>query len=293
MRFLICLRGEVLSRETLRFGTLMASRLGTDITILFVAERRRRSFSTEAHIADAKMGEWKLSSPGNEVLLAARDHLESMGLIGIEPGRRGPQEVMMPRGEGSFEIEFAGGGGTKVAFIYRWGDVLDEIMAELRSRRYDLLVIGGSKKRGGMTPVLLRFTTVSTLIVKHPKDIRYRILVGTDGSPPAHRAELLAIKTASFFKWELTLLAAVKTDKERAFMEKHLARMAALCELKRVPCRLLITGGDPVRLIAEEAGEDHVIFAGSSRRSLLTKLLLGSKAVRIAAAADCPLLMVK
>ena len=293
MRFLICLRGQKLSRQTLHFGALMASRLGTDITVLYVAPGTRRSFWAEARIAREKMNEWAMDSPGNEVLRAARDHLMGLGLIRSGEDDDQFREVMVPGEDGSLELQRVGVEGAHVAFRFREGDALEQILAELRARHHEVLVIGAGPGRGGLTPRLLQFSSSSVLIVKNPRDIRYKILVATDATPPAHRAELLAIKTASYLGMELTFLSVVGKKVDRQFMGRHLERMAGLCKLKRVAQDTVIATGNVADRITAAAGDDHIVFLGSSRRGALRKLLFGSKTIDIAAKTNCPLLVVK
>jgi nucleotide-binding universal stress UspA family protein len=293
MRFLICLRGEKLSRPTLHFAALMASRLSTDVTVLFVAPGMRRSSSVEAHLVQEKMSEWALDSPGNEVLRAARDHLQSMGILHEAEDRESVRELLLPGFGEALELTFMGRGGENVSFRLRQGDPLEEILAELRTQRYDLLVIGGGEGRSLLVERLLQFSHPSVLVVKNPLDIRYRVLVATDASPPAHRAELLAIRAASFLKMELTFLSVSRADKQRAFMEMHLSRMSGLCELKGVSHRVLTAAGSVVTEVVSAAGQEHLIFVGRSRRGTLRKLLFGSKAIRIANRARCPVLVVR
>jgi nucleotide-binding universal stress UspA family protein len=293
MRFLICLRGEKLSRPTLHFAATMAGRLSTDITVLFVAPGVRRSFSPEAEMVREMMNEWALDSPGNEVLRAARDHLEGIGFIRRDEERESYREVMAPGAGDALELQLVGRSGENVAFRYRQGDALEEILAELQTHRYDLLVIGSGAKRSPLVEKLLQFSEPSVLVVKNPRDIRYKVLACTDATPNAHRAELLAIKTASFLNMELTFLSVVKSESERTFMEKHLERMSGLCDLKSVPHRTVITEGNIVQETVRTAGDDHIIFLGRSRRGALKKLIMGSKAIKIIHGVNCPILAVK
>ncbi len=293
MRFLICLRGERLSRPTLHFAALMASRLSTDITVLFVAPGMRREFAQEADLVREKMIEWAIDSPGMEVIKAARDHLESLGLIHTERESDTNQDILEPGAGGALEMRVAGRDGENVAFRFRQGDALDQILEEMRTHRYDVLVIGAGERHSFLVDRLLQFSISSVLVVKNPLDIRYRVLVATDASPAAHRAELLAIKTASFLKMDLTFLTVVRNSKEREFMNKHLERMHNLCQLKRVSCRAVTAEGNIIKNIVEAAGEDHIIFLGRSRHGALKKLIFGSKAIKIVKGANCPLVFMK
>jgi len=249
----------------------------------------RRSFSQEAELLRVKMDEWAVDSPGNEVIRAARDHLQSMGLIGSDAG----QEVMVPGNGGALELGLPGREGSSIVFRYRIGDAIGEILEELYSQRYDLLVIGSPAGHSHLVEKLLQFSTCSVLVVKNPRDIRYRVLVATDASPTAHRAELLAIKTASFLKMELTFLTVIQKESEREFMERHLERMTRLCELKRVTSSVITTQGKVVDETVDAAGEDHIIFLGRSRRGPVRELFFGSKVTKIASGAACPILVVK
>ncbi|HUX06708.1 MAG TPA: universal stress protein [Acidobacteriota bacterium] len=293
MRFLICLRGDRLSRPTLHFAALMASRLSTDMTVLFVAPGVRREFTQEADLAREKMNEWAIDSPGMGVIKAARDHLESLGLISSEDNGNAYPDILEPGAGGALELRMAGRDGEHVAFRFRQGDALEQILEEMKTHRYDLLVIGAGARHSYLVDRLLQFSTSSVLVVKNPLDIRYKVLVATDASPAAHRAELLAIKTASFLKMELKFLTVVRNDEEREFMKKHLERMNNLCELKHVPCSAVTAEGNIVKEIIKAAGDDHIAFIGRSRHGALKKLVFGSKAIKIINGGNCPIVFMK
>ena len=81
MRFLIALYNIETARKNLQFAAILASRLSTDLTILYVEPSVKHSLTTEMQLAREKMNEWQMESPGYKVLSEARDHLSSMGLI--------------------------------------------------------------------------------------------------------------------------------------------------------------------------------------------------------------------
>lgn len=292
MRFLIAMKSKETSRQTLQFGALMASRLSTDITVLYVEHGPKRSMSQEMQMAREKMNEWRMGSTGFEVLSFARDHLMSMGLIKPHDREDPLERIFSTGGLHRVEMKGEGAGVQNIAFSFREGDALEEIVEEMHEQHHELLVIGEGENRDFLINIL-KFSPSSILIVKNPRDIRYRILVATDASPPAHRAELLAIKTASYLKMELTFLTVVDNDKQRELMERHLKRMSGVCEMKKVPYRIIVSSGNVVKATVDEAGDDHIIFLGRSRRKPLTKLLLGSKTISIASTAKCPLLVMK
>lgn len=293
MKFLVALYNRETARQNLQFAALFASRLSTDLTVFYVEPGVKRSVSPEIQLAREKMSEWEMASGGLEVLREARDHLASMGLINPVPVGSGHIRRLIAGQGGDFlEYPGCGSGIQTVRFRYREGDSLEEIISELGRHHHEVLVMGAGGNNDFLSK-LLKFSPCSVLIVKNPQDIRYRLLVATDGTPPAHRAELLAIRTAGFLKMELTFLAIVKTREEEEFMKKHLERMSGVAAMKRVEHRTVITRGDIVRTIDDTAGEDHIIFLGRSRRGALAKLLFGSKTIQVATSARCPLLVVK
>ena len=292
MRFLIALYNKETARQNLQFAALLASRLSTDITILYVEPSMKMSMMPEMTMAKSKMNEWHMDSTGYLVLREARDHLASMGLI-KDTYREGELRQLVSLGKDHL-VQMPGTTKAveKVTFRYREGDNLAEILDEMREHHHEILVIGAAKNNDFLTK-LQKFSPSSILVVKNPQDIRYKILVATDGTPPAHRAELLAIKTASFLKRELTFVTVPKNKAHQEFMEKHLSRMSGVAEMKRVKHNIIYGKGDIVRAMADIAGKDHIIFLGRSRRKALAKLLLGSKTIKMVSEADCPLLLVK
>jgi nucleotide-binding universal stress UspA family protein len=292
VRFLIALYNKDTARLNLHFAALMASRLGTDITVLYVEPGAKRSMVQEMNLARMKMSEWQMESTGYQILRDARELLASMGIIGSAEPTGELRQLINIAGEHFVQLRGMDSGIEKVTFRYREGDSLDEILAEMREHHHEVLVIGASPNKDFFNR-LMKFTPSSILIVKNPRDIRYRILAATDGSPPAHRAELLAIKTASYLNMHLTFLTVTGKAAEREFMEKHLKRMTGVCEMKSVSYDVIMEEGDVVKAIARHAGDDHLIFLGRSRRKPLAKFFLGSKTISVVQAVDCPLLLTK
>lgn len=169
---------------------------------------------------------------------------------------------------------------------------MEEVLSEMEKHHHEILVMGAGNNKAFLRH-LLKFSPSSILIVKNPRDIKYKILVATDGTPPAHRAELLAIKTASVLKRELTFLAVAKTDEERTFLEKHFKRMSGVARMKGVEPNVMIREGNVVKEIVAAAGDNHFVYLGRSRRKALAKFFLGSKTIQMVGEIDCPMLLVK
>lgn len=292
MRFLIALYNKETAGRIVDFAAQIAELFSTNLTVLSVEQDAKRSMSPEMQMVRGKMYEWHMETTGYQVLREARAQLAAMGIV--ESGEDSGQLRQLIAVAGDHYVTMPGKREEigKVVFRYRIGDSLEEILEEMKEHHHEILVIGAGRNKSFLDQ-LLRFSPSSILIVKNPRDITYKILIATDGTPPAHRAELLAIKTASVLKRELTFLSVYKNDDEKAFLEKHLARMTGVAKMKGLEPKVILEQGDPVKKIVQTAGDDHIVFLGRSRRKALAKFLFGSKTIKTVGSAECPLLLVK
>lgn len=135
----------------------------------------------------------------------------------------------------------------------------------------------------------------------------YRIVVGFDGSPHSRAALRWALgegvsrdgEVIAVFCWQMPFLSipgAFDRDElqsvYKAFMNTAAAEVAPAPE---VPLRMLVAEGDTTQsLIAAVEQEDaRLLVLGTRGRSPVTGLLLGSVSQACAAAAPCPVVLVK
>jgi nucleotide-binding universal stress UspA family protein len=292
MRFLIALYNRETARQIVDFSAQIAELFSTDLTVLFVEQDAKRSMSPEMQMVRGKMYEWHMESPGYKVLREARSQLEEMGIVASGEDSGQLRQLIAIAGDHYITMPGIKNEIKKVVFRYRIGDSLEEILDEMSEHHHEILVMGAGKNKTFLEQ-LMKFSPSSILIVKNPRDIKYNFLVATDGTPPAHRAELLAIKSASVLKRKLTFVSVVKTSAEREFIEKHLDRMTGVARMKGLDPKVLILEGNVVQQITEHAGDDNIIFLGRSRRKAIAKFLFGSKTIKTVGAVNCPLLLVK
>jgi len=136
-----------------------------------------------------------------------------------------------------------------------------------------------------------------------------RIVVATDGSPASLRAVAEAARLAKEDSGRLILLYVANTGAQeasvklwenvkRAFLEEGQAALKvaeAVADELRVPLKSRLEEGYPSERIVEvaQAEEADLIVVGCRGRSRLAKMLLGSVASRVIAAAHCPVLVVR
>jgi nucleotide-binding universal stress UspA family protein len=133
----------------------------------------------------------------------------------------------------------------------------------------------------------------------------YLIVVGVDGSPHSDAAVRWALEEAEFrggevtavFAWQVPFLsfpgAFDRGELEKAAQEFLIDKLSSIAPTPAVPLRPLVAEGDPSESLILAAEDADVLVLGTRGRSPFAALLLGSVSQRCAAAANCPVLLVK
>jgi len=133
----------------------------------------------------------------------------------------------------------------------------------------------------------------------------YLIVVGVDGSPHSDAAVRWALEEAEFrggevtavFAWQVPFLsfpgAFDRGELEKAAQEFLIDKLSSIAPSPAVPLRPLVAEGDPSESLIVAAEDADVLVLGTRGRSRFAALLLGSVSQRCAAAARCPVLLVK
>jgi nucleotide-binding universal stress UspA family protein len=133
----------------------------------------------------------------------------------------------------------------------------------------------------------------------------YRIVVGVDGSPHSDAAVRWAIEEAearngevtAVFAWQLPFLsfpgAFDRDELEQASKEFIVDNVSRIVKTPPVPLTTLVAEGDPAASLIEASKGAHLLVVGTRGRSPWSGLLLGSVSQRCAAAASCPVVLVK
>jgi nucleotide-binding universal stress UspA family protein len=133
----------------------------------------------------------------------------------------------------------------------------------------------------------------------------YLIVVGVDGSTHSDDAVRWALEEAEFrggevtavFAWQVPFLsfpgAYDRDELEKAAKEFLVDRLSSIAASPAVPLRPLVAEGDPAESLIIAAEEADVLVLGTRGRSRFPGLALGSVSQRCAAAAHCPVLLVK
>jgi nucleotide-binding universal stress UspA family protein len=133
----------------------------------------------------------------------------------------------------------------------------------------------------------------------------YLVVVGVDGSPHGDAALRWALEQAqgrggevtAVYSWQVPFVsipgAFDRGELEKAAKEFLIDKLSSIAPSPAVPLRPLVAEGDPAEsLIAAAEGAD-ILVVGTRGRSPVAGVVLGSVSQRCAAAASCPVLLVK
>ena len=133
----------------------------------------------------------------------------------------------------------------------------------------------------------------------------YRIVVGVDGSPHSDAALRWSVDEAearngevmAVFAWQMPFLsfpgAFDRDELEQASKEFIVDNVSRVMKTPPVPLLTLVAEGDPAAALIEASKGANLLVVGTRGRSPWSGLLLGSVSQRCAAAAPCPVVLVK
>jgi nucleotide-binding universal stress UspA family protein len=133
----------------------------------------------------------------------------------------------------------------------------------------------------------------------------YRIVVGVDGSPHGEAALRWALAEAeardaeltAVFAWQIPFISfpgAFDRDQlEQAGKEFIVETVSRVVPTPPIPLLTVVAEGDPAASLIEASRGADMLVVGTRGRSPWSGLLLGSVSQRCAAAATCPVVLVK
>jgi nucleotide-binding universal stress UspA family protein len=133
----------------------------------------------------------------------------------------------------------------------------------------------------------------------------YRIVVGVDGSAHSNAALEWALAEAesrsgeitALFSWQVPFLgfpgAFDKGELEETAKKFLNETVSSVAPSPAVPLRPVVAEGDPTESLVTASKDAELLVLGIRGRSPFTQLLLGSVSQGCAAAAHCPVVLVK
>jgi nucleotide-binding universal stress UspA family protein len=124
---------------------------------------------------------------------------------------------------------------------------------------------------------------------------KLRILVGVDGSPTSTLALMEAISIAKKFSGHIKVITIYKPETKDVTKKTQL-KAKHLLEEEEIDCSLeAILGSNPARALVDTAAKENfdLIVVGSRGLGRAASFLLGSVSRKVAAKANCNVLVVK
>jgi nucleotide-binding universal stress UspA family protein len=133
----------------------------------------------------------------------------------------------------------------------------------------------------------------------------YNIVVGVDGSEHGDAALRMALAEAeehhgqvtAVFAWQVPFSSFPglydRAELEQAGKNFLIERVSAIAPSPKVPVLPLVAEGDPAEALVAAAKDANLLVLGTRGRTRMAGFLLGSVSARCAAAAQCPVLLVK
>jgi nucleotide-binding universal stress UspA family protein len=133
----------------------------------------------------------------------------------------------------------------------------------------------------------------------------YRVVVGVDGSPHGDaalrwsldQAEARDGEVTAVYSWQVPFVsipgAFDRDELETAAKQFLIDKLSSIAPSPPVPLRPLVAEGDPAESLITAADGADLLVVGTRGRSPFAGLVLGSVSQRCAAAANCPVLLIK
>ena len=290
---LICVGSEEFSEDTIRFGARTAAALEADVSVLYVEPHAPRTFGAEIALARTKLREWEIDLPGVRVLRYARELLTELGLAARD--RNGEvvlRHALRPGIGGAYELHLVGSYGEEVRLRLREGRIVEQIVQELDTHHYSVVVLGAPQKRR-LLHEIVQFANASVLIAKNAQREYYDLLLPVDDSEAARRARHLASLVAHARRLRVLVLSIAESEDKLPQAQGLAEQEAGLVARRGIEVQARSAVGDIVEEICKAAGDDHIIVLGASRRHDVWKYLFGSRSIRVVQRAQSPVLVVK
>ena len=297
LEILIYTDGSSAAAAALRFGAILAERLGTEIAIITICHGSCVIDEPPPVGEDIPQVEWNSLPTEIHILTHAMEILTELGFLVSQPS------INILEVESGYLFFASTSSGHRVPFYVRYGDLIEELNQEVTADWYSLVVIAlprsGRFERlvgGDIVRRLVLDVNASVLVVRGG-DMDSRFLVCADGSPsacsefPLLKQLLPAVRAPVDLIWVRVPWASeeeVRAGKEcvrqaRTWLDSS-GKPGALLERK---------GESPLDLILEEARDQSVIVMAASLRHDLSRRVRGSLPLQILARTDSSVLVVK
>lgn len=294
MKILIAIGSKEFSKPTLRLGMKVAQAFHAKTTIIDVGEKISEFSSHLVELAQDQMESWDFDPPGVDVLEWAFNYLSDNKLIDSKQIETGfPKNRLIDDGEDRKLVYLSGTVCDDVNLILRNGDIISELREEVQFGKYDVTIIGRSRKRN-MSHDLLQYINSSVLIVNNYQNEKFdKILLPLNDSSAMMKVAKYAIRVALALKVSIEILTVTNKKDSDVANRSKIDKLIKLIRRSGVAHFHKIEEGDIVEKIVNRAGKDKIIVMKASSMSPIQRFFKGSIPLSVMNECDVPILIVK
>ena len=294
MKILIAIGSKEFSKPTLNLGMKVAQAFNAKTTIIDVWEKISEFSSQLVELAQDQMESWDFDPPGVDVLEWAFNYLSENNLIDVTQLETGfPKNRLIEDGEDRKIVHLSGTVCEDVNLILRNGDIISELRDEVQYGKYDVTILGKSRKRN-KSHDLLQYINSSVLIVNNYDNQKFdKILLPLNDADGMMKVAKYAIRVAMALDVGIDIFSVINKkslNQERSYIIKKVIK---LIRRSGVQFTNEEKEGEVVDQIIKKADKNKIIVMKASNMSPIKRYFKGSVPLSVMNESDVPILIVK
>ena len=294
MKILIAIGSKEFSKPTLNLGMKVAQAFNAKTTIIDVGEKISEFSSQLVELAQDQMESWDFDPPGVDVLEWAFNYLSENNLIDVTQLETGfPKNRLIEDGEDRKMVYLSGTVCEDVNLILRNGDIISELRDEVQYGKYDVTILGKSRKRN-MSHDLLQYINSSVLIVNNYDNQKFdKILLPLNNADGMMKVAKYSIRVAMALDVGIDIFTVINKkslNQERSYIIKKVIK---LIRRSGVQFTNEEKEGEVVDQIIKKADKNKIIVMKASNMSPIKRYFKGSVPLSVMNESDVPILIVK
>ena len=294
MKILIAIGSKEFSKPTLNLGMKVAQAFNAKTTIIDVGEKISEFSSQLVELAQDQMEAWDFDPPGVDVLEWAFNYLSENNLIDVTQLETGfPKNRLIEDGEDRKMVYLSGTVCEDVNLILRNGDIISELRDEVQYGKYDVTILGKSRKRN-MSHDLLQYINSSVLIVNNYDNQKFdKILLPLNDADGMMKVAKYAIRVAMALNVGIDIFTVINKKSLNQEKSYNIKKVIKLIRRSGVQFTNEEKEGEVVDQIIKKADKNKIIVMKASNMSPIKRYLKGSVPLSVMNESDVPILIVK
>ena len=277
MKILIAIGSKEFSKPTLNLGMKVAQAFNAKTTIIDVGEKISEFSSQLVELAQDQMESWDFDPPGLDVLEWAFNYLSENHLIDVTQLETGfPKNRLIEDGEDRKMVYLSGTVCEDVNLILRNGDIISELRDEVQYGKYDVTILGKSRKRN-MSHDLLQYINSSVLIVNNYDNQKFdKILLPLNDADGMMKVAKYAIRVAMALDVGIDIFTVINKKSLNQERSYNIKKVIKLIRRSGVQFTNEEKEGEVVDQIIKKADKNKIIVMKASNMSPIKRYFKGS-----------------